>query len=375
MGENFVEQFEKSSKSLDKRAGYTRKFLKKQKISNEDFIGKAENVGVVVSNEDIYDNKVLVSKVYEIQSAIKLKRSDSREGTDGMFGHYTLGKLKTFVRAKTERKDVSTGVAEGGTVVGGGVDKKDYKPEERDKNPDEKVYDAPKGVVDDGTKSEFSANKSETPKENLDRILGTFPGKSEIVRLAGNGGRQVVIYVPQGFDSSKPVEIDYHFHGTYSNWVDVPIPKLEGTSAYYDNHVGKFGVGANRFNQSLSSAQKHGNMILVYPLSAGQRGPVGSVGYRQGYDQNWMKNGNSTNDDMARLHKETLEQLNTMLGHDVNSPSILPYPDIAPEELPYITRYRPVSVPIKPNFWTRVMEDGLRLLTRGLIKKRNLKYM
>ncbi len=305
MGETFLEKLEQSSKPLDVRAAYTRDFLEDRKISNADFIQKAGDIGVVISEEDIKDNKKLVTKIFDIQKALKFEEIDSKEGTDGMFGLHTLGRLGEFIAAKTERKDASADAAE--TAKADAVAAKPQAPIQQEQ------------VASATIKPDKNSNQSETPQANIDKILKTFPGKSEVVRLSGNGGRQVVIYVPQGFDSSKPVEIDYHFHGMRGNWVDVPFPKLAGTGPYY--HAGRIGAGSNRITQALAAAQKHRNMVLVYPLSAGQRGAIGSLPYKNGYDGEWMKKGNGT-DNMANLHIETLVELKRMLGSDLNSASV-----------------------------------------------------
>lgn len=316
MAENFVEQLDKPSKSLETRAGYTRRFLEEQEISNADFIKKAGDLGVTVAEEDMMDDKKLVTKVYEIQKALKFNEIDLKEGTDGMFGPYTLEKLEEFISSKAERKDVSADVADSAKAksIGAGAP-------------------APSGdasaVASEPAKADAEAAKPQAPIQQveaqstptkLDKILTKFPGKSEVVRLPGNGNRQVVIYIPEGFDPSKPVEIDYHFHGMHGNWIDVPFPKLEGTGKHY--HTGDIGAGSNRISQAITAAQKHKNMILVYPSSAGQRGTPGSKAWENGYDGDWMKKGNSTGDSMASLHTETLGKLKKMLGQDVNSPSV-----------------------------------------------------
>jgi len=325
MGENFVEQLEESDKSLETRAEYTRRFLGQKKISDEDFVAKSKDIGVTVSEEDMKDDKKLVTKVYEIQKAVGLQETDSKEGTDGMFGPYTLGKLEEFIKSGAKRKVVAEDVF--GTAKAEPPVADEPKVENGSSAPKaEPVAPKPAAPIQQNEGSNVPAridpnsNQSETPQANIDKIIKTFPGKSEVVRLAGNGGRQVVIYIPQGFDPSQPTEIDYHFHGMHGNWIDVPFPKLDGTGKYY--HYGKIGLGANRITQALSASQKHRNMILVYPLSAGQRSTVGSTAWKNGYDSEWMKKDNSTNDDIALLHRETLSQLSTMLGQEINSPSV-----------------------------------------------------
>lgn len=121
-------------------------------------------------------------------------------------------------------------------------------------------------------------------------------------RLSGNGGREVGIFIPQGVDLSKPVEIIYHFHGCSGHRIEE--------------------VGAIRLRQVLEATQRmvkgNRNVMVVYPLSAGK--PPGKD--MKDYDPDWMRTGNKTRDDIVRLHAEVLALLKPLFGQKMSVESI-----------------------------------------------------
>ncbi len=103
-------------------------------------------------------------------------------------------------------------------------------------------------------------------------------------QLSGNGGRDVVIFVPPGVRAEQPFELVVHFHGTYSENVareEPGVPK-------------KAWVGWNRLHQTidaLTELQARGgpNVALVYPISSGKRMEPSWRGWsNKMYDRMWM---------------------------------------------------------------------------------------
>ncbi len=297
--ENF-EAIAKSEKPLDVRANYSRKFLSESGISEDQFTQMAAGAGVTLVKTVFQNDEILTKKIFDLQGKLNLKAVDSKEGRDGMLGPYTLGRLKTFVDGQGKRMEATENPAEDLGAA----------PEA----PKAQAPEVKKGLV-------------ETPEANIMKVADKFEGSKFVQRMPGNGGRQVLVYVPKGFDPSKPAEIAYHFHGTHSHLVDIPRPPLVGAGPVYKRKTGTIGAGSNRMNQALSSIQEQvasgkRNVILVYPLSAGRRGRVGGPAYLQGYDDAWMKKGNDTNDDMAALHNDTLKAVKEKLGVTVNNPAV-----------------------------------------------------
>jgi len=151
-------------------------------------------------------------------------------------------------------------------------------------------------------------------KKPIIEVVKKVEGNRWIGRLSGNGNREVIIYIPKGSDASKPFELIYHFHGTDSHLIGEEIPELPNTSKHYKKKVGDMSVGANRIGQVLKSSEEIGeegkrNIIVVYPISKGRRGKEGSIAHKNAYDDDWMKKGNDTGDDMGKLHTEVLSAL------------------------------------------------------------------
>jgi hypothetical protein len=163
-------------------------------------------------------------------------------------------------------------------------------------------------------------DQPETPRSNIERVLAGYPGHYIITRMKGNGNRWVAIYIPKNFDPDKQSEIVYHFHGTHSHLIDVPLPHLDGGGRRYNSKkAGTISVGSNRFDQAIRTVEmqvKSGkrNAILVYPLSSGQRSGGNRIARENGYDHEWMKSGNNSGDDMGKLHREALRAIQNGMG-------------------------------------------------------------
>lgn len=103
-------------------------------------------------------------------------------------------------------------------------------------------------------------------------------------QLRGNGGRDVVIFVPPGVRPEQPFELVVHFHGTYSENVAREAPGVPK----------KAWVGWNRLQQTIDAVtelQARGgpNAALVYPISSGKRMEPSWRGWsNKMYDRMWM---------------------------------------------------------------------------------------
>ncbi|MBX7080552.1 MAG: hypothetical protein K1X88_15240 [Nannocystaceae bacterium] len=112
-------------------------------------------------------------------------------------------------------------------------------------------------------------------------------GRVWVGRMAGNGDREVLVYVPPGARDDAAFEIIVHFHGTHSEHVQAKAPGLPK----------KTWVGWNRLQQTLDAAtalqtQRGTNVALVYPVSAGKRPDPGHTGWwNKEYDRVWMRPG------------------------------------------------------------------------------------
>jgi pimeloyl-ACP methyl ester carboxylesterase len=133
-----------------------------------------------------------------------------------------------------------------------------------------------------------------------------------IGQLAGNGGRDVVIYVPPGAKPDAEVRLVVHFHGTYSENIAEPrrgVPKKQW-------------VGWDRLAQTMDAmdelqAARDDTVVLVYPISAGKRPPPDHRGWtNRAYDQMWMMPADAPGftDDFARLYEDVLGVLTGELG-------------------------------------------------------------
>jgi pimeloyl-ACP methyl ester carboxylesterase len=133
-----------------------------------------------------------------------------------------------------------------------------------------------------------------------------------IGKLEGNGGRDVLIYVPPNADNTKPFELVFHFHGTYSEAVAKPLPDMPKREW----------VGWDRLTQTIAAidelqAKQPYNVALIYPFSAGKRLEPGHKGWSNvAYDRMWMDGAAPPNyrDDFARLHDESVALLVDTFG-------------------------------------------------------------
>ncbi len=119
--------------------------------------------------------------------------------------------------------------------------------------------------------------------------------------MAGNGGRDVVVYLPPGADPLAEYRLVYHFHGTYSERVERRRPGAPK----------KRWVGWARLQQTLDAidelqASRPYNVALVYPFSAGKRKEPDRRGYfNRAYDRMWMlPSGPDYTDSFATLDDE-----------------------------------------------------------------------
>jgi pimeloyl-ACP methyl ester carboxylesterase len=137
-------------------------------------------------------------------------------------------------------------------------------------------------------------------------------GSIWIGKLDGNGGRDVLIYVPRNADNKKPFELVFHFHGTYSESVAKPLPDMPKREW----------VGWDRLTQTVAAidelqATRAHNVALIYPISAGKRLEPGHKGWSNvAYDRMWMDGvaPPSYSDDFARLHEESVALLVDTFG-------------------------------------------------------------
>jgi pimeloyl-ACP methyl ester carboxylesterase len=140
----------------------------------------------------------------------------------------------------------------------------------------------------------------------------TQAGSLWIGKLEGNGGRDVLIYIPAKPDDAAPFELVFHFHGTYSEHVEQQREGLEK----------KKWVGWDRLDQTLAAAieldqQRPYNVALIYPFSAGKRLEPSHRGWSNAaYDRMWMDPAQPPDfrDDFAKLHAEVAELLTTEFG-------------------------------------------------------------
>lgn len=131
-------------------------------------------------------------------------------------------------------------------------------------------------------------------------------------QLAGNGGRDVVVWIPPEADDSADFRVVYHFHGTHSQHIQRKAPGVPK----------KMWVGWDRLQQTLDAAgelqaKRPYNVALVYPFSAGKRPEPGHKGwFNKEYDRMWMADDEAPGYDDAfdRLHEEVTTVLTEQLG-------------------------------------------------------------
>ena len=136
--------------------------------------------------------------------------------------------------------------------------------------------------------------------------------------LAGNGGRDVLVFVPPEADPAAQLQLVYHFHGTYSEHLQERRPGLKKRKW----------VGWNRLQQTLEAAaqlqnERPHNVALVYPLSAGKRPEPEVTGWwNRAYDRMWMHPTDlpEYSDSFETLHQEVLDRLGEHCGVDPRAP-------------------------------------------------------
>lgn len=158
----------------------------------------------------------------------------------------------------------------------------------------------------------FAAELSSRPGTRAQLDTTDAAGSIWIGKLDGNGGRDVLIYVPPNADNTKPFELVFHFHGTYSEAVAKPLPDMPKREW----------VGWDRLTQTVAAidelqATRGHNVALIYPISAGKRLEPGHKGWSNvAYDRMWMDGAlpPSYSDDFERLHEETVALLVDTFG-------------------------------------------------------------
>lgn len=152
----------------------------------------------------------------------------------------------------------------------------------------------------------------------LIEFSGDLPNEGSlwVGKLEGNGGRDVLIFVPPGAKDAAPFEFVYHFHGTYSEHVERPAEGL-------DKQVW---VGWDRLAQTIeasrelqSQAGHPHNVALIYPFSAGKRLEPGHKGWSNDkYDRMWMLPVDPPDpdyrDSFTKLHDEVTTLLRDEFG-------------------------------------------------------------
>ena len=135
-------------------------------------------------------------------------------------------------------------------------------------------------------------------------------------KLEGNGGRDVLIFIPPGAKDAAQFEFVYHFHGTYSEAFVRPAEGLDKQEW----------VGWDRLQQTLEAmielqgqAGHEHNVALIYPFSAGKRLEPGHKGWSNDmYDRMWMLPADPPDpnyrDSFAKLHDEVTAILRDEFG-------------------------------------------------------------
>lgn len=179
-------------------------------------------------------------------------------------------------------------------------------------------------ICDEKVKTDANISKyPRAPRKNIQKILDKFKGaETAIESFTGNGCRDTIIFIPKGFDKRKPIELQYHFHGSFSNFIGMPVP--------YDTKLvrkGGYSKADMRLEQALIALNyqhklERRNTILVYPLSAGRRLQGEEYAYNFAYDDLWMKAGNDTDDSMTVLDFDVRNKLVSDLGINADEATI-----------------------------------------------------
>jgi hypothetical protein len=238
----------------------------------------------------------------------------------------------TQVVSSNEEKGAEQNLSEvGPDVSSGGNDS--VEPEAEESSADsELVLDSQENVVEDQivpileasvtTEEMTELNSSEKIIEENARPgftaeIQKYPGRAWLGKLPGNGNRDVGILIPPNFDPNKKTEIVYHFHGTTGDLINENIPSSYRDSEIYAREVGRPSVASNRYDQVANASLSRDNVIIVYPISAGQRGDRKI----QNSDSFWMDS-SKTSDNFSQMHAQVLSVLQNKMHTQVRDYSI-----------------------------------------------------
>ncbi len=168
----------------------------------------------------------------------------------------------------------------------------------------------------------------ENPNGKVEKVENN--GSVWVGRMESNGGREVILYVPN-YDVSRPNALVFHVHGSHGELIFEDFPDIDNPKNYYNQHKkkdkerdpeGMDRVGVNRLNQTFLAANQLSeegvyNIILAYPLSAGARGPKESRALRNGQDA-WAFNERKTNESFD----EVVEEVQTVLTEEMGMKSL-----------------------------------------------------
>lgn len=167
-------------------------------------------------------------------------------------------------------------------------------------------------VADSDIQTGFHVDPNAAP--GLLAFVAELPqqGSLWVGKLDGNGGRDVVVFIPPGADNAAPFELVFHFHGTYSETFVKPA----------DDKPKREWVGWDRLAQTIEAitelqGKQPYNVALVYPFSAGKRLEPGHTGWSNvAYDRMWMDGVAPPTyaDDFAKLHAESVAILQDTFG-------------------------------------------------------------
>ena len=252
------------------------------------------------------------NKETQTRESLPATKADQLKSHSGIIGNFLKKKVKEVINIKEYKpgdwKTINKGLEKLGITKG------------MIENIQRKLEIKIDGKVGPETISAVKKYGESSPEqsEGLEKEVAKIETPAWIEKMRGNGGRDVAIMVSDNFDPSKETEVIYHFHGTDGHHFG-ELPPLEGASKYYEDRVGSTSVAANRLQQVADSLSKMGNknIIVAYPISAGQRGPKETKAYKNGYDLNWM-NREESNEDINILHSEVVDSVSKRFGKRVN---------------------------------------------------------
>jgi hypothetical protein len=201
-------------------------------------------------------------------------------------------------------------------VALGACGRKDNEPKPSEKAP----AAATTGEADEG-----AAAEAEVPAPEPGKVIvaaGASSGLVDFVHniplagdvwvgpMEGNGGREVLVYSPETPGPPRDeVRLVYHFHGTYSEKVQLPTEDAKKRDT----------VGWTRLQETIEAIdqlarERPYGVVLVYPLSAGRRIEPDAKKHQQRtkhYDRLWMVSDpeHGFRDSFDRMHAEVRERL------------------------------------------------------------------